>query len=101
MPEVVQLESKWALEYGMPSTHAMVGLAVPLSILYFTYGRYQVKNHPALRYSYALHASSGCLQYPLLLWTAVAIFWCVLVCTSRVYLGMHSKAVSKLKAMYH
>jgi membrane-associated phospholipid phosphatase len=37
-----QLESKWALEYGMPSTHAMVGLAVPFSILVFTYGRYQV-----------------------------------------------------------
>ena len=43
MPPVVQLESKWALEYGMPSTHAMVGLAIPVSILYFTYGRYQVK----------------------------------------------------------
>ena len=42
MPPVIQLESKWALEYGMPSTHAMVGLSVPLSILVFTYGRYQV-----------------------------------------------------------
>jgi sphingosine-1-phosphate phosphatase 1 len=44
MPPVVQLESKWALEYGMPSTHAMVGLSVPLSILVFTYGRYQVNS---------------------------------------------------------
>ena len=43
MPPVVQIESKWALEYGMPSTHSMVGLAVPMGILYFTYGRYQVK----------------------------------------------------------
>jgi sphingosine-1-phosphate phosphatase 1 len=43
MPPVVQLESKWALEYGMPSTHAMVGLSVPFSILVFTYGRYQVR----------------------------------------------------------
>jgi len=42
MPEVVQLETKWALEYGMPSTHAMVGLAVPMGIVYFTVGRYQV-----------------------------------------------------------
>ena len=42
VPTVVQLETKWALEYGMPSTHAMVGLAVPCSILYFTVGRYQV-----------------------------------------------------------
>ena len=43
MPPVVQIESKWALEYGMPSTHSMVGLAVPMGILYFTFGRYQVK----------------------------------------------------------
>ena len=42
MPPVVQIESKWALEYGMPSTHTMGGLAVPLGILYFTFGRYQV-----------------------------------------------------------
>ena len=45
MPPVIQLESKWALEYGMPSTHAMVGLAIPASILYFTYGRYQVSSY--------------------------------------------------------
>lgn len=42
MPVVVQLEKKWALEYGMPSTHAMIGLAVPFSVLVFTWGRYQV-----------------------------------------------------------
>lgn len=42
MPPVIQLESKWSLEYGMPSTHAMVGLAVPTSIILFTFGRYQV-----------------------------------------------------------
>ncbi len=74
MPTVVQLESKWALEYGMPSTHAMVGLAVPVGILYFTVGRY---------------------QYPFLLWAAIAVTWCTLVCTSRLYLGMHSFAVRK------
>ena len=42
MPPVVQIESKWSLEYGMPSTHSMAGLAVPMGILYFTFGRYQV-----------------------------------------------------------
>lgn len=42
MPPVVQLETKWAKEYGMPSTHTMVGLAVPIGILYFTIGRYEV-----------------------------------------------------------
>jgi len=71
MPPVIQLESKWALEYGMPSTHAMVGLAIPASIIWFTYGRY---------------------QYPFLLWASLALIWCVLVSSSRVYLGMHSLA---------
>ena len=49
MPPVIQLESKWALEYGMPTTHAMVGLSVPFSILAFTYGRYQVLTVAFLR----------------------------------------------------
>ena len=40
MPPVVHLEQKWIEEYGMPSTHSMVGLAVPFSILFFTAGRY-------------------------------------------------------------
>ena len=32
---------KWtrALEYGMPSTHAMIGLAVPASVILFTMHR--------------------------------------------------------------
>jgi len=71
MPPVVQLETKWALEYGMPSTHAMIGLSVPASVIIFTINRY---------------------QYPFLLWVAIASFWCVLVCSSRLYLGMHSLA---------
>lgn len=71
MPPVIQLETKWALEYGMPSTHAMVGLAVPTSIIIFTMGRY---------------------QYPFFLWASIAFIWCFLVCTSRIYLGMHSLA---------
>ena len=32
------------------------------------------------------------LQYPFALWAAVALIWCTLVCTSRIYLGMHSLA---------
>ena len=40
MPPVVQLETKWALEYGMPSTHAMLGLAVPTSMVLFTMHKY-------------------------------------------------------------
>ena len=75
MPPVIQLESKWSLEYGMPSTHAMVGLAIPMSILLFTFGWY---------------------QYPFLVWTSLALFWCLLVSASRIYLGMHSLAVSRI-----
>ena len=43
MPPVVQLEQKWSLEYGMPSTHAMLGLAMPTSVLLFTMAKY---NYP-------------------------------------------------------
>merc|ERR1712127_578528 len=71
MPPVVQLEHKWALEYGMPSTHAMVGLAVPLASIFFSMNRY---------------------DFPLLPWCLVALSWCSLVCCSRLYLGMHSVA---------
>lgn len=41
-PPVVHLEPHYVIEYGMPSTHAMVGAAVPFSLLYFTHNRYEV-----------------------------------------------------------
>lgn len=41
-PPVVRLEKKWEKEYGMPSTHAVVGAAVPFSTIIFTASRYQV-----------------------------------------------------------
>ncbi|CAL8140379.1 unnamed protein product [Orchesella dallaii] len=68
-PPVVKLERKWELEYGMPSTHAIVGAAVPLSIVIFTSSRY---------------------QYSVEIGIAIAITICTLVCLSRLYLGMHS-----------
>jgi len=71
MPPVIKLESKWALEYGMPSTHAMIGISVPASVIIFTMNRY---------------------EYPFLLWVAIAISWCTLVCCSRMYMGMHTLA---------
>lgn len=71
MPPVVQLEQKWSLEYGMPSTHAMLGLAMPTSVLLFTMAKY---------------------NYPLVLGWCIVSAWCVLVCCSRLYLGMHSVA---------
>ncbi|KAG8236156.1 hypothetical protein J437_LFUL001574 [Ladona fulva] len=40
-PPVYRLQKKWALEYGMPSTHAMVGASIPLSVILYTMNRYQ------------------------------------------------------------
>uniref|UniRef100_A0A1B0DM25 Phosphatidic acid phosphatase type 2/haloperoxidase domain-containing protein n=1 Tax=Phlebotomus papatasi TaxID=29031 RepID=A0A1B0DM25_PHLPP len=66
---VQRLQKKWALEYGLPSTHAMVSVAIPFSVLIYTLDRYQ--------YS----ASVG---------LCVSILWSTVICLSRIYLGMHS-----------
>ncbi|XP_041982263.1 sphingosine-1-phosphate phosphatase 1-like [Aricia agestis] len=66
---VKKLQEKWAIEYGMPSTHAMVGVSIPFSVLLYTMDRY---------------------QYPVHWGLVVAVAWCTLICVSRVYLGMHS-----------
>ena len=42
-PPVIRLEKRYELEYGMPSTHAMVGAGLPFSIFFFTIGRYEVR----------------------------------------------------------
>ncbi|KAK7505564.1 hypothetical protein BaRGS_00003309 [Batillaria attramentaria] len=68
-PPVVRLEGRYELEYGMPSTHAMVGVVIPFGLLYYSYGVY---------------------EYNLFLGIVVASVWCVLVSFSRLYLGMHS-----------
>ncbi|XP_059421851.1 sphingosine-1-phosphate phosphatase 1 [Carassius carassius] len=68
-PPVVKVEMFYNSEYSMPSTHAMSGTAIPLSLFLLTYGRW---------------------EYPLLLGLYLAISWCVLVCLSRIYMGMHS-----------
>lgn len=75
-PPVVRIEKKWALEYGMPSTHAMVSLTVPFSVILLTADRY---------------------EYPVPIGFAIAAVWCVLVSSSRLYLGMHSVAVRRCK----
>ncbi|KAL0830977.1 hypothetical protein ABMA28_001865 [Loxostege sticticalis] len=66
---VKKLQEKWAIEYGMPSTHAMVGVSIPFSVLFYTMDRY---------------------QYPVHWGAVIAVAWCTLICVSRVYLGMHS-----------
>ncbi|XP_076174437.1 sphingosine-1-phosphate phosphatase 2 [Ptiloglossa arizonensis] len=68
-PPAVRLQAKWSEEYGMPSTHAMIGISIPFSVVLFTMNRY----------IYSL--SIG--------WT-IAFLWCTLVCMSRLYLGMHT-----------
>ncbi|GJQ82116.1 hypothetical protein Trydic_g15903 [Trypoxylus dichotomus] len=65
----IKLQNKWVLEYGMPSTHAMVGVSIPFSVLLFTLSRY---------------------QYNILAGLIMAFSWCALICISRIYLGMHS-----------
>jgi len=68
-PPVYRLEEKYALEYGMPSTHAMVGAGMPFGLLFLCMSRYP-----------------DCWLIGLL----IATCWCALVCFSRLYLGMHS-----------
>lgn len=41
-PPVLKLEVFYNSEYGMPSTHAMSGTAIPLALLLLTWGRWQV-----------------------------------------------------------
>lgn len=36
---VIQLQNKWSVEYGMPSTHAMVSVAMPFSVVFFMMDR--------------------------------------------------------------
>ncbi|KPP71814.1 sphingosine-1-phosphate phosphatase 1-like [Scleropages formosus] len=68
-PPVVKLEVFYNSEYSMPSTHAMSGTAIPFSLFLLTYGRW---------------------QYPMMMGVVMALSWCVLVCISRIYMGMHS-----------
>ncbi|XP_049614085.1 sphingosine-1-phosphate phosphatase 1 [Syngnathus scovelli] len=68
-PPVVKVEVFYNSEYSMPSTHAMTGTAIPFCLFMLTYERW---------------------QYPFLLGLSVALCWSLLVCVSRVYMGMHS-----------
>jgi len=42
-PPAIPLEDRYAKEYGMPSTHAMVGAIIPFSLFIISAGTYQVK----------------------------------------------------------
>ncbi|XP_015824521.1 sphingosine-1-phosphate phosphatase 1 [Nothobranchius furzeri] len=68
-PPVVKVEVFYNSEYSMPSTHAMSGTAIPFALFFMTYGRW---------------------EYPSTLGFSLALCWCLLVCSSRIYMGMHS-----------
>ena len=36
VPDVVRMETRFDGEFGMPSTHAMMSLSLPVSIIFFT-----------------------------------------------------------------
>lgn len=41
-PPAIRVQSKWSLEYGMPSTHAMIAVAIPMASILFTIDKYNV-----------------------------------------------------------
>ena len=41
-PPVIRVEKKYAEEYSTPSTHAMIGLVVPFSLVYYTHENFEV-----------------------------------------------------------
>ncbi|KAJ7990778.1 hypothetical protein DPEC_G00290440 [Dallia pectoralis] len=68
-PPVVKVEMFYNTEYSLPSTHAMSGTAIPFSLFLLTYSRW---------------------EYPFMFGLSLAMSWCLLVCVSRIYMGMHS-----------
>jgi len=67
-PPVIRLEAAYATEYGMPSTHTVLGVTVPFSFLYLL--------------SYTQEVPQ-CWYIGAALWSSCVVF-------SRIYLGMHS-----------
>lgn len=45
-PPVIRVEKKYAEEYSTPSTHAMIGLVVPFSLVYYTHENFEVSAQP-------------------------------------------------------
>jgi sphingosine-1-phosphate phosphatase 1 len=68
-PPVVKLEERYMAEYGFPSTHAMVSAGLPISVVVLSYSRYNI-------------------NLPISI--SIAGLFCLWVCCSRLYLGMHS-----------
>lgn len=71
-PSVIILEPAYSFEFGMPSTHAILALSIPVNMFTILQSRYD--------FSVTLFALSS-------------LVWCSLICCSRLYLGMHSVLV--------
>lgn len=72
-PSIIILEPAYSFEYGMPSTHAILALSIPVNLFHLLLPRY----------SFSVGVFALC-----------AFAWCSLICCSRLYLGMHSVLVS-------
>ncbi|XP_046371182.2 sphingosine-1-phosphate phosphatase 2-like [Haliotis rufescens] len=68
-PPVFRLETTHLQEYSMPSTHAMAGTAIPTVLVYGLCTRY---------------------EFPVAAAIALVFTWCVTVCLSRLFLGVHT-----------
>jgi len=68
-PPVIAVEKRYQWEYGMPSTHAISGTLLPFCLVFYSYDRY---------------------QYPLPVGIVFLVCWVALVCSSRLYMGMHT-----------
>ncbi|KAK3092512.1 hypothetical protein FSP39_003831 [Pinctada imbricata] len=68
-PPVVKMEHRYGLEYGMPSTHSLVGAVIPFCLLFI---------------------GSEVYKCSLLAGLPIAFTWAILVGGSRMYLGMHT-----------
>lgn len=68
-PPCARLEKRYEEEYGMPSTHATVGVIIPFGLLIIAHRHY---------------------EFGMILPLMFATFWTFVCGLSRIYLGMHS-----------
>lgn len=62
-PPVVKVEMFYNSEYSMPSTHAMSGTAIPFSLFFMTYGRWEVRySHLYLKYLNTRNGEGGSIS---------------------------------------
>lgn len=96
-PPVQRLQSKWSIEYGMPSTHAMVR---SMSIVHFNHQLLDLIGCLFLTFQVSIAMPFSVViymvdryQFSVTIGLVLATLWCMVICFSRIYLGMHSVAV--------